>query len=372
MTQSMYFEWVDKYFPSLVLSLVEKFNEKSSENAAFTYLYRERLQEQYSSDGRWASITANWTNVAADIVALDSTLPVKSRDSIEQVTGDIPKMGMKLALKEKDMKDISNMVAQLANGNEGIKAQLINRIFEDTPKCIRGIYERIEDIFLAELSTGVGLSTSDNGLGVRLNVGYKAENQFGVTVDWVADPENSTPLDDMQKMVDKAELQDGNRIIEFLVDDTWLRSFYKSKQVREQYAFNQGVNISANGAGVPVLDFDKAQSVIANKFNARLTRISRRILTESNGKRNFHEPWAKGVCVAVCDYILGDLVWTSMPEAERPVAGVTYQTADNFMLLKKYSETEPFGEFTASQAMVVPIVNNVDRIYTLDCQLVQE
>lgn len=371
MQQSMYFEIVNKYFPSIVLSLIEKFNDKNSENQAFTYLFRTRLQEQFSTDGRWASITANWTNVAADVVALDSTLPVKSRDSIASVTGDIPKIGMKLALKEKDMKDIENMVAAYASGNEAIKVQLINKIFEDTPKCMRGVYERIEDIFLAELSTGVGIAAGDNGLGIRLDVGYKADHQFGVAVDWTTDPDHSTPIDDLQKMIDKAE-EDGNTVIEFFVDDTWLRSFYKSKQVREQYAFNQGINISANGAGVPVLDFDKAAAVLSSKFGVTITRINRRILTESNGTRNFHSPWAKGVCVAVCDYNLGDLVWTTLPEMSRPVSGVTYQNADVWMMLKKYSETEPFAEFTSSQAMVVPIVNNIDRIYTLDCQLVQE
>lgn len=56
----------------------------------------------------------------------------------------------------------------------------------------------------------------------------------------------------------------------------------------------------------------------------------------------------------------------------RPVNGVVYQKADEFILAKKYSTTDPLREFTAAEAMVVPVLNNVDRIYTLDTQIVQE
>lgn len=74
----------------------------------------------------------------------------------------------------------------------------------------------------------------------------------------------------------------------------------------------------------------------------------------------------------VCDEELGDLVWTTLAEENRPVNGVVYQKADEFILAKKYSTTDPLREFTAAEAMVVPVLNNVDRIYTLDTQIVQE
>lgn len=63
---------------------------------------------------------------------------------------------------------------------------------------------------------------------------------------------------------------------------------------------------------------------------------------------------------------LGDLFWTNVAEATRPVAGVTYQSADEYILASRYSTNDPLREFTSSQAMVVPILNNVDAIYSLD------
>ena len=92
-----------------MLAIVERMNEKNanSANREFTYLYKQKLRTQFSLDGRWASILAQYTRVAADVVALDSELPLKSRDTIETISGDIPKLGLKLYLTEKQMKDVA-------------------------------------------------------------------------------------------------------------------------------------------------------------------------------------------------------------------------------------------------------------------------
>ena len=110
MEKSLYFEIVQKYFPQLVTSIVERLNEKRT--AQLPYLFKERLIPSFSADGRWASVLAEYNRVAADVVALDSELPLKSRDAIETASGDIPKLGMKLYLTEKQMKDIDAMIAQ--------------------------------------------------------------------------------------------------------------------------------------------------------------------------------------------------------------------------------------------------------------------
>jgi hypothetical protein len=76
--------------------------------------------------------------------------------------------------------------------------------------------------------------------------------------------------------------------------------------------------------------------------------------------------------VFTCDDMLGSLVWTNTAEATRPVGAVQYQTVEDYILLSKYSKNDPLREFTSSQAMVIPIIDNVDRIYTLNSKEVQE
>ena len=350
----MYFEYADKFFPQLVLSIVEKLNDSNKE---LSYLYRDLLRRSYSADGKWASILAKYTQVAADIVSLDSELPLKARDTVENISGEIPKLGLKRYLTEKDLKDINAMIASGQPMN-----RIVERIFQDLPWAIQAIYERIEDIFLSELSTGVGLSTRSNGTGVRIDVKYKAENQFQAKgAAWAADPINATPVEDIQQIFDKAE-EDGNVISDCYLDDFALRALYKCKEMKEKYAFNADFS----GNNIPALNFKKLSEVFEDEWGCTIHKVSRKVRTELNGVQATHNPWAQGRLVFVCDSIVGDLVWTDTMEMTRPVAGVVYQTADEFILASQYAKNDPYREFTSSQAMVVPIINSVDRIYTLD------
>lgn len=357
MNKSLYFNLVEKYFPNLVLSITEKLNEKP-EGRALTYLHKELLTPAYSADGRWASITAQYSRVMADVVSLDSELPLKSRDSLDKFTGDIPKVGMKLYLSEKQLKDIQSMIAQ------GLAENLIvQKIFADTARVITGVEERMENIFLEEFSTGVGLAQASNGNGIRINVGYLDDHKFATTSTW-DDGENAKIIDDIQKLVDKATLEDQNDVLHMWTDDTFLNRCYKNKQIRGLFGFQ--MNYVGGGANVPNLSFDQLSAVFMTKWGITLHRVARVNKAESNGVRSNVHPWAKGMAVFTDTTNVGNLVWTDCVEALNPVAGVSYETADEYILVSKYSKNEPYSEFTASQAMAIPVINNVDRIYTLD------
>ena len=129
--------------------------------------------------------------------------------------------------------------------------------------------------------------------------------------------------------------------------------------------------------------FEQAKETIIKKWaGVTLHRVARQIKTELNGKKQNHTPWQRGMVAFTCNESLSDLVWTDCVEASRPVAGVAYTTVgndaatvingqntagiDEYILTSQYREKDPFKEVTSSQAMVVPIVNNVDQIYTLD------
>lgn len=355
MEKSLYFEYTQKYFPQLVASIVEKLNGKRQQT--LPYLYRQHLTNTFSADGRWASITAEYTRVAADVVSMDAELPLKSRDKVSTAEGQIPKLGMKLYMSEKQLKDLDNMLAQRLPA-----PQILQKMFADLPRCIEAVYERIEDMFLSELSTGVALATRSGGTGVRVDMGFLEKNKFGYKGAAWTDAENSTPLDDIQLVYDKA-LEDQNTITTAYLDDYTIKLLGKSKQVREQFAFNQGITTNGN---VPVLSYEQVASVFLAKWQTRLVRVARTIKTELNGKKGTHNPWAKGHITFTCYDNLGELYWTNTAEATRPVAGVSYETAEQFILASRYSTNDPLREFTSSQAMVVPILNNVDAIYTLD------
>lgn len=362
MEKSLYFEYVQKYFPQLVLSIVEKLNEKNQNT--LSYLFKQLLTPQYSVDGRWASLIGQYTRVAADVVAMDSPLPLKTRDSLEQASGELPKLGMELFLNEKQMSDIDTMIAQ------GMEiSMIIQKIFEDTPRVIEGIWERLELMFLQALSTGIALVDEDDntGTGVRIDYGYFDANKFGVSVVWEGNPSSSTPIDDVKKVIKKAK-NDGYTITKVYVDDEYITNFNTSEQVRQQFAFLQGFV----GDKIPVLSDEQAQRVFRSVFGFPFEKVDRTVRTEKNGVQTAQTPWKKGTAVFVTSDKVGSLVWTRLAEMNHPVSGVAYQTADNYILVSKYRLNRPaLREFTTSQARVVVVIDNVDRIYTLDTKTAQ-
>ena len=361
MEKSLYFNLIERNFPKLVLAITEKLNDKNQPE--LSYMFKQLLRQEYSVDGRWASLTGQYTRVAADVVAMDSPLPLKKRDSLEKASGELPKLGMELFLNEKQMSDIDTLL------NQGVDEKtIIAKIFEDTPRVIAGIWERLELMFLQGLSTGVALADTDNvGTGIRIDYKYKTENKFGVKVIWEGNAATAKPLDDIKKVIDKAKA-DGNTIIGAYADQAWFDNFNASEQVRQQFAFLQGFV----GTNIPVLDNTQANRVMSSRYNFTVTKIDRIVKTEKNGAQTNITPWKKGTIVFVCDRQIGALVWSRLAEMNHPVQNVNYQTVDQYILVSKYRENRPsLREYTTSQARVVPVIANSDRIYTLDTTTVQ-
>lgn len=364
MEQSLFLEYIISHFPALVLRHIEKLNGKNQ--TALTYLHRILLDKKFSVDGRWASVIGNYNRVAADVVAMDSSLPLKKRDSLERATGKIPKMGMELWLNEEQMTEIDTLIALKTPITE-----IIAKILADVPRVIDGILERLELMFLEGLSTGITVQDDNKnvGTGIRLDYGYLPENQFGVAVLW-SDADNSKVVDDINRVKTKASREDGNTL-EYAYGDWYaFQNLIKSKQFKEQFAFNKGFV----GNNIPTPTIEQANTVFKSLWGFTFTEVNRTIKLEKNGVRSTITPWAEGRIVFTSDLKVGALVWASLAEANRKgqIKTATYQTADEYILVSKYHTIKPsFAEWTASQARVCPVITNVDRIYTLDTKTIQ-
>ena len=351
---SLFVQYVSKFFSGVVAAIVNKINDSKN---PLVYYHKRFLKKQYSPDGKWESITAANTLVMADVVAMDSSLPLKKRDSISRASGDIPKMGMEMALREKQLTDLRTLALRPET-----EAQLITRIFNDVPRVIGGVYERNEAIFLEALSTGVAeiTDTENVGTSIRLDYGYLSANQSGVATVWSST--SATPLDDLQGVWNNAK-NAGNIIQKWLMDRATFNNFAKTTQVKEYYAFS--VSFAGTASQIPSLS--KVNEFLKDTFGFTIEIIERSVRYEKNGVQTVATPWATGIVIGICSEELGLLQWARLAEADFPVDGVTYQTADDYILVSKYRSNQPsLAEWTSSQSRVVPVLTNVDQIYKID------
>lgn len=362
MKKSLYPEYVERNFSNLVLSISETLNGRAL-NSQIPFLFSTMLDPYYSADSRWQNISAKYEGIAADVVALGTSTPLKSRDSLNSYVGEIPKIAVMRSLDEVEMKNIDNMIAQ-----QRPEEEIVRRIFADIPFVINGVDERIEDIFQSELSTGIGIAKNNIGQAVRFNMHYDdyKENHKGVAVLW--NNSSAKPLSDIQNIVDQSD-RDGNVIINCYADDTALRALYENEQVRAYFGFQSNYTGSVNN--VPTLSFLQLATLFNNMWGMNLVRVRRTTRTEINGVRGEHKAWANGRMVFTCDERVGNLVYTATAEENRQAPDVAYQKANDYTLVSQFSEQEPLMEFTKAQAMVCPVLMNVNRIYSLDTLTVQ-
>jgi hypothetical protein len=360
MEPSLFLQWVTTYFPGVTLSIVETLN---GENRQPTYLHRRLLKKDYSVNGKWESLSAAFTLVMADVVAMDSSLPLKKRDSISKASGDIPKQGMELKLNERQLTDLDTLIAQ-----GGTNGQILAKLFADTPRVIGGIYERNEAMFLEGFSTGVTLveDTETTGTGIRLDFAYPTANKFGYAATvWTNIA--AVPFDDIQRVLDKANA-DGNTITRVFIGRTALNNLAKTTQAKELFAFNQGFV----GTNIPTPSLTQLNTFTSDRYGFEFEIVDRSVKMELNGVQTTSKPFAAGSLVFVCSEQIGSLVWSRLAEQNHPVEGVTYSTVDDFMLVSKYRRNSPsLSEFTSSQARVVPVITDVSRIYLLDSTTIQ-
>lgn len=367
MQKSLFYEWVDKHFPNLVISIAETLNGRSLTNQ-IPFLFTDMLDNEYSPDSRWQSISGKYQNVAADVVALGAPTPLKKRDSLNSYVGDIPKISIMRSLNEVEMKKIEVMINQNRPEEE-----IIRRIFDDIPFVINGVDERIEDLFQSMLSTGIGKAVNNVGEAVRFDMGYTdyPYNHKGVAALWNAvniAAGNAKPMDDIQNLLDQAE-RDGNSVINCYADNTALRAMFAAPQVRNYFGFQN--NFAGDSASIPTLSFRQLQSLFADEWDINLVRVRRSTITEVNGARDEHKPWANGRMVFTCEDRVGALAYTGVAEESHQAEGVVYQKANDYTLVSKFSDQEPLVEYTKAQAMAVPVLKNVNRIYSLDPLTVQ-
>ena len=358
--KSLWQEYVQKYLQGVVVHTIETLNGKAQQQ--LDYRYKQMLTPTYSATGMWETLNVFNSRVSADFVALDSSLPLKKRDTLRKAVGSIVKSGMELSLNEQQITDIETMQAQNAP-----QSAIIARLMEDTPRVISGIYELMERCFLEGLSTGSFLldDTENIGIGVRMDFSYLDENKFTPTVNW-NDKTNAKPLDDLRRIVKKAR-NDGYSVNFVLMDDNTFEDFSRSEQVRQYYGWAMG--FSGNNTNIPVPTLEQANQALArdNRYGFQIEIIDRTCIVEKNGKRTTVTPWAKGMVICLQERNVGVLSWARVAEATHPVAGVEYANGENGILVSKFSTNRPsLKEFTCSQARCVPVICNVESIFQLD------
>lgn len=317
------------------------------------------LTPEYSPDLNWGASTLNNSIVAADVVSLDSSLPLKQRSTLRVATGKLPKLGLKYRKSESEISDINVMMARGTN-----EATVASKLLDDAVRAIKAIDVRNEIMFLQGLSTGYALVAEEEnqGTAIRASFGYKDENKLKAKKAWSV--AGATPLTDIAAVFDKAAA-DGNPIAHVYLD---------SKTFNELRASNEGKVLGAAYSGhvvtgtdlLPVPARQAFLDALRDEYGAEWHVVESKYRVEGlDGAKKTANAWSEGNIVFTPTDKVGRLVYGTLVEETNPVAGVVYEKAGDYTLISKYSTNDPVEEYTAAQALCLPVIDGADSIYLL-------
>lgn len=349
--ESLFKDFATKWLGTVNAIIQEKVTEKA-------YLFKSMLRAVYSTDMTFSSISGANNNVIADVVTMDSDLPLKSRGSISSATGEIPKIGMKKYLGERQLKEIQ--VLQATNKPEAL---LATKIFDDYKAVTEGSLEKLEFMFIQALSTGVTEIGTDTNTGrsIRVDFGIPETNKFGVTKNW--NNASAPIMDDLERVLDAAS-DAGVNLGFMLMDNITFGHFKKNTQVKEHYASY----LDLNSSNFPTPNLTKVNEMLAANFNGlQIQVINRAFKVEKNGVVSTVKAWTPGAVSFFSSLQnVGDLVYSDLAEKAAPVEGKVYAYPEAYLMVTKQREGSPLREYTEAQGLVLPVLQNVDEIFLMD------
>lgn len=358
--ESTFKQLLDDNFKIVTDQVVELFNEKPEKQQ---YYFKRMITPSFSPDNSFASTDILHSLKAADVVSMDSSLPLKSRDRISAYIGELPKIGMKMKKNERDVRNLMSLIARGTN-----QQAVLESLFNDVPTCIEGVYIRAEIMFLQAMSTGL-LTTpnpDNNGTAIRVDYGYKTSHKKSCAVDWRT-AQSATPITDIRNVIEAAGAE-GYQIKAMSISKKFFNYLCQTNEAKMFFAQGVGLN-PANASSLVTPLSSRMAEMLGEELGLTINIIDSTLRVEQlGGRKQDVSAWKEENVVFTQSTNVGRLVYGTSVEEERPVAGVNYTKADSYILMSMYGQNDPFAEFTSSQAFCLPVIDNPSSIFVLDAK----
>ncbi len=351
---------IEKWLPKMVARLNTKTNDRKDEP---TLLFKSALTESFSTDMRWDSNDFNGSVYLADIVALDSSLPLRKRDSLRRTSGNIPKLGHKTFMGEKELSDLLQLQAKGT-----MEAEVVKKVLADVPRLVKGVEWLNEVAFEQGLSTGLCLfpSPESKNDGVRLDFGYDSNHFLKTAVVW--GQANYTPLTDIENMI-KAADNEGKSIGVLWIPKakmTQIRNSTEGKLLAANYRNSISVVTNNVLTNLPTPPQSIMIEAMQEEYGVSIIIVDNHFRRQTlSGGYETATGWDADNIVGTPTAKVGRLVYSQTVEEQRPVNGVNYEKSGSYILVSKWGDNDPLKEWTGVQALCCPVIDGAEDIFVL-------
>lgn len=308
---------------------------------------------------------------AASIVNRDSSAPLRSRQGLEKYTGDIPAIKEKMKMTEEDYRNMLTMQA-LSVDEATKRQQLLDLLFGDVRKVGESAHKRLDIMCLEAVSTGkISLDINNNPDGLvlanPLDLLMPSANKSNAAVSW-ATAASATPITDIEGVIQSASSK-GISFTKILMSNALWLKFKKTKEVLDTLqAYFYGPKPGTGFNPTAISNLERVNEYMTANRLPIIEIVDVPVGIEKDGVISTITPFNQNNASFIPSGILGSVKNAISIEQISPVEQVKYATYDR-ALISKWSENDPFGEYTAVELNAFPAFEKIDSTYILTCVL---
>lgn len=297
---------------------------------------------------------------AASVVDRNSRTPLRSRANVEKLSGEIPAIKEMIPLSEDDYRDF--LALQNLNVSDIVKKnQVLDFIFNDIKTVGDAAHKRLDLLAMQAVSTGkINITATNNPDGLvtsaAIDLFMPAANKENANVSW-ATSATATPITDIKYMVVLA-MGKGRSFSKILMDYSTYILFTKAKEVTDTLSSFYLVR------GGAVATLDRINEFMAASQLPAIEIVHQSIGVESDGVIGAINPWETTNIAFIPEGNLGVIKNAVAIEDLKPVTGVSYAKFNN-ATISKWSENEPFAEYTKVELNAFPAFEAIDGVFLL-------
>lgn len=304
-------------------------------------------------------LLGSYKNIAADLVAYDTSAPQKTRRTLSKLIGTIPATRIKRLMSETNL---NNLLALKGMANPD-KSEIMEILFEDVNFVFKACTARMEWLALKALSYGEVALTKDNnnGLVTEANIDYQIadSHKTGAAVIWSAAVDTTTPITDFNTAQASA-LADG-KVLKFALMSPTSFKFFRSSQSTIDFAWGRSntsptkrpnlaeINAELSSDGLPTI-------VIMDSF-VDLETDDHEISSEAC--------WTEGYCTFLAEQVIGRTL--TAPLASSIVENkAELKASKGAITVRKWSKSDPVSEFTLGETNSFPVIEGISSLWMLN------
>lgn len=274
----------------------------------------------------------------------------RARVGFDKLTAEMPYFKESTYIDE-ELRQELNMV--LETGNQAYIDSVMNKVFDDETRLLRGASASRERMRMMALTTGV-ISMTANGQAFAYD--YGVEHKSNVAVSW-SDHTNADPIEDIRVAKEKIQDDTGAVITRAMCDGaTW-------RDIRNNEKIKKAVFVLTNGAGA--LSDQQLRNYIMDELEIEILINDKRYQDEDGNTMKF---MPANTFVMFPDGDLGKTWFGTTPAESDLMTGsaANVTITDTGVAVVTAQKVDPVQVETIVSMICLPSFEQADQVYIMD------